>query len=781
MPMLKPSVYNCRACPLWESRTHIVDGAGNPGSPVMIVGEAPGEAEDKVGMPFQGRSGKLLRATLAENGMPDGSYYLTNVVKCRPPENRDPTSQETLACSGWFNEELTHVTPRVIIALGKHAQKALQQAALDGLLPEGVPVHHVVHPAYLLRAQGQRRSWALSLGSIGRSLGFLPGPNTGDDRSAIPAQVSSVPYLRGTPDPGAMYYAADTETDDLEEGYGVRTVGYSVSDGSRAAFRGGAYLAGQGDYADLRVLSRQQHTWLHNAKYDAESLGIDLRREQTWDDTMLIAYVLRYPRVGLKILSADVAGFPLEPISGIIGTGRKRIAFSQALRDTPHRARDYAAADAFATAKLAGILGPKISKIPVLDRYYRTVEKPAVRVIRDMEQRGALVDPDILQALSHELGEDITRLTVEQWQMFGCPSEKFNRASTQQLAQRFLADGLILTQKTPTGKWKLDDQVLESLLAQGHPAVAHERHIRRLTKLKSTYTDSLLEKRDAGSRVHARFNQAVTDTSRLSSSEPNLQNIPIRTPLGKRIRTAFIARPGYKILKADASQLEVRVYAEYTREPVLVDAYTHEDHDSRGKNSACLRCDVHQQVATELGIARDDAKNTLFAAIYGAEAERLASTAHVPADQTGPFLSRLRERLPSLLTYRDGIAEKLFTQNYVETLVGFRNYYPQYASVIRSERAAALREAGNCPIQGTGAGIIKVGMTEADALAQSYEAELVLTVHDEVVYEVPEGNVVMFARKLQELFREVALRWMKKIPFRLDTQAGDSWGNLNGI
>lgn len=766
----------------------------------MIVGEAPGEQEDRTGMPFApgGRSGKLLRATLAENGFPDGTYYLTNIVKCRPPENRNPTPDEIEACSGWFLEELQHVRPKTILALGKFAQASLHEAQTAGIVPAEIPIVDLYHPAYILRSPRHRPAWKQAILEVAGDLGISPvssgvlATDTPGSEVTVATRVPpTFPYVQGTPDWHDPYYAADTETDDLEEGYGVRTVGYSVSDGFSGAFRGGTYAGGAGDYADLQPLAGRVRdglrTWLHNAKYDAPALGIDLRNFDAWEDTMLIAYVLRYPRVGLKLLSDQVAGFPLSPISDIIGTGKKRIPFSEALRRDPDRASTYALEDAVGTSRIARSLDARLSATPRLDTYYRTVEKPAVAIIGEMEQRGVLVDPDVITTLATELRTQIDILEGDQYVKLAWPGDgpgkkkgQFNRRSTQQLAQELIRQGVVLTETTPTGKWKLDDDILERL-GNVHPAIPVEREIRKLEKLEGTYTGPLLSARDSAGRIHARFNQAVTNTSRLSSSDPNLQNIPIRTPLGKRIREAFIARLGHRILKADASQLEVRVYADYTLEPVLVDAYTHIEHDTAGRRGSCLRCDVHQQVAFQLDISRDDAKNTLFAAIYGAEEEKLARTAHVPVEDTGPFLARMRNRVPSLLTYKKWVAGELLRQGYVETLLGFRSYFPLFASPIRSEKAEALRQAGNLPIQGTGAGIIKVAMTEADALARRYEAHFVLTVHDEVVYEVPEANVIPFARDLRILFRDVAARWMKHVPFRLDCAVGDSWGTVKEI
>lgn len=765
LPMVSPlraSHFDCRACDLSLTRTHIVDGAGPLNAPIIIIGEAPGADEDKLAVPFVGRSGKLLRAVLSENGIYDGHFYLTNMVKCRPPDNRDPTDYEIGMCGGWLLGELQQLPARVILALGKIATAHVTSLKDRGLLGDK-DVYSAYHPAYILRSPRHRAAWSASIGVA--ALAAL-----GEDTGIVPI---TFPWRQELPDPRDPYFAADTETDDLQDNVGVRAVGWSVSDGFS-----GQFFEKRGDYAPL---AHRAHTWLHNAKYDAPLLGIDLRRLDTWDDTMLAAYVLRYPRVGLKLLSPELAGMSLSDIGQILGRGKRQIRFSQALRKTPAAATRYACEDAVATSRIARVLAARLHSSPTQEKYYREVEKPAVPVLYDLERRGILVDPDYLAALNTAMAEQIETREASITSYLG---DTFNRRSTQQLAQALINAGITLRRQTKTGKWRLDEAVLGELARQ-YPDHAvlwdTELQCRKLEKLLGTYGLPLLDWRDPEGRVHARYNQAVTQTSRLSSSDPNLQNIPIRTEMGKMIRKAFIPRPGCVFVKADASQLEVRVYAEYTLEPVLVDAYTHTEHDTGGRKSTCLRCDVHQGVANSLGITRDDAKNTLFASIYGAEDAKLAATARVPLSSAADFLARMRENIPSLLSWKTRISDELDRQGYVETLLGWREYYPLAGSPIRSERAAALREAGNNPIQGTGAGIIKVAMTEADLLAYKYEAGLIETVHDEVGYEVPERNVVPFARELKDLFRQVGARYLKKIPFLLEVSAGPNWGDCEAV
>jgi DNA polymerase-1 len=289
-----------------------------------------------------------------------------------------------------------------------------------------------------------------------------------------------------------------------------------------------------------------------------------------------------------------------------------------------------------------------------------------------------------------------------------------------------------------------------------------------MEKLKGTYIDGIESRLDATDTLRGRFNQAVAATNRLSSADPNLQNIPARTPLGKRIRGIFVAREGYVLLRADYSQAELRVFADATKDPLFTGAYPW---DAPAK-------DLHQEVAdtfSQWGVTRKAAKNGVFGAIYGAEEAKLGVTFGVPKGQAGTFLKELRERAPALVSWRPHIHNLLLKQGYVETKLGWRNYYPLVYSPISSEVQAAVREAANMPIQGTVAGIVKMLMIEAHALSKEYAAHLILQVHDEVVYEVPERWAGEFGERLARLGHEIPKRWIKSVPMELTWSVGANW------
>lgn len=760
---------DCRACPLAETRNHIVNGSGPFRPDLLVIGEAPGADEDTAGTPFVGASGKLLRATLGELGLPPERVYFTNAVKCRPPENRTPTPAEIRACRPWLDHELRALRPRSVLLVGKTAQNAL-----DGLDP-AVPVHHAFHPAYVLRQRNKTSEWREQLQ---RAIPSLRPVSSSPPLEAPPPLIEAEPWLV------RPWIAVDTETDQADDDSGGNALGqklvcFQVSDGTRTALY---------DADDRAMLDRLQHrrVFVHNAKFDLPLLGIDPRNLDAWDDTLLMAYVLREPEVGLKPLALKHLGLAMTPISKIIGTGKKRIPFSQALRERPDDTRQYALADALATALLAELFTYRLEDDPDLHRYYDEIEKPILPILLEMEQTGITVEPDALLALDAALKDEIAASTASVQSALGV----FNLASGPQLAAALTAAGFDLREETPTGKLKTDEAAL--LRAVGvttrddldptdhqHQIVAALLDVRAKSKLRTTYVKNLLDGRDAAGRIHARFNQCVTNTNRLSSSQPNLQNIPVRGPIKKTMRRVFRAAPGHVLVKADYSQLEVRIYAHYTREAVLLDAYTHAEHDTRGPDGSCLRCDVHQQVANALGIARPRAKNTLFGAIYGAAPPKLAVTAGVPPDQTVRFLATMRARVPSLLTWQRDCAAELARQGFIATLLGWRGYFPLYWSPLEKERREAVRQAANFPIQGTAAGLVKKLMLLADeSLAPYHDARLLLQVHDEVVYEVPIPEARQFAADLEALGAAVGEVCGMTVPLKLDVQIGPNWGDV---
>lgn len=775
LPLLQTAhSVGCRQCPLAASRTHIVDGVGPYRPQLMIVGEAPGNDEDSSGTPFTGAWGRLLKGTLSELGFPPEHAWLTQSVRCKTPDARVPTPGELGACRQWLELEIEAIKPRAILCLGKVAEQ--QVAALPPELLADIPVHHAWHPTSILRSPARADAWKDQLRP---ALGLVP---TGVSELPEPRYQEAEPWL------SARYLAVDTETDetDADDGgtsRGQQMVCFQVSDGVRSKL----YAADDPILEELR----RHHVYVQGAKFDLPLLGIDHRNLDAWNDTQLMSYVLREELYGLKPQALKQHNLRIPAIQTLIGSGKKRIPFSQALREQPEKARDYGQRDAFATSLLAESQMRRLEEDPPLLKYYTEIEKPTLAILLDMEQHGVLVDPTALEPLGRLLDAEIKEATRQVQLALGV----FNIASGPQLGKALIEAGYILSETTPTGQPKTDEvALLKSVgrhdradldpLNHKHELIGAILDIKGKAKLRTTYVTGLQNRLDSDNRIHARFNQCATNTNRLSSSKPNLQNIPVRGPIKKTLRRIFVAPPGHMLVKADYSQLEVRIYAHYTHEPVLLDAYRHRDHDAEGPLDGrgaptCIRCDVHQQVAHALKIPRFRAKNVLFGAIYGASFSKLAVTAGIPSEESLAFLAQMRLRLPSLLTWQAQCSARLGSQGYLETLLGWRGYFPHYWSPEPRVRRAASREAANFPIQGSAAGLVKRLMILADEGLCAYDAaHLVLQVHDEVVYEVPTAEARTFAHDLEELGAAVGELAGLAVPLKLDVGVGPTWGDL---
>jgi uracil-DNA glycosylase family 4 len=774
------SQVGCSRCPdLCQSRTQIVDGAGPDRPLLLVVGEAPGAEEDYAGVPFVGRSGQLLRASLGALGLTNDQVRYTYATRCYA--DRLKTAAEIRECGQWLQWEIEQTRPTVILALGNTLTGDTWHFAGGGV----ARIYRAWGAGWVRRNPKRRQEWLKQLApAVQHAL-------SGQAASAQTVEVAPWSEYEVAAD---EWTAVDTETDDLEEGYGVRMVSWQWSDGCAA------------EMFDAGVpFPKLDHIWAHNIKYDAPLLGLNLRQLDSWDDTALVAYVLRYDRVGLKELGPKLTGIPMTPIRELLQRKEPRLlksgrqatvkgepafrtikqSFSEALIHEPERARAYALLDPVVTSRLAQILYPQLQAEPTLMKYYQELEKPCVPVLQECEARGVQVDPDKLLVLGAEIEKRVIQYEETARLVLGVDTE-FNLGSNDQLGQALLKAGLPLVDRTATGRLSVAEQSL--LRAVGATTEQHIEEllevaalpkanllqlalvrdilkVRELSKLKSTYVDSLLNKRDAASRVHGRFNQMVANTNRLSSSDPNLQNIPARDPLGKTIREAFVAKPGHVLVKADYSQLEVRIYAALSQERVLVDSYP-----ARGEERDC-----HQSVADALGIPRKRAKNVLFATLYGASAPKLAATAGIVPSEAGTFLARMRQEMPTLLTWQNKMAQEMTAKGYIETLLGWRGYFPTFWSPIDRDRNEALREMANFPIQGTAAGIVKRLMIEADEMAPDFGAELVLQVHDEVVYEVPVDMAALWAGNL-ELTGMLIGRDYLSVPLKLNVEIGPSWG-----
>jgi DNA polymerase-1 len=410
---------------------------------------------------------------------------------------------------------------------------------------------------------------------------------------------------------------------------------------------------------------------------------------------------------------------------------------------------------------------PRALKEVSLHTLYGDLEQPLVPVLAAMERHGIRVDPARLADFSKELDLTLERLTRE---IYGLAGEEFNIGSPKQMAQ-ILFEKLKLppVKKTKTG-YSTDADVLEQL-ALGHELPAKIIEHRTLAKLKSTYADALPVMINAATgRIHTSFNQLVAATGRLSSSTPNLQNIPIRTELGRRIRAAFVPEPGWRFVAADYSQIELRILAHVSGEESLLAAFRAGE-------------DIHRRTAAEVfGVAlaavtseqRDVAKTTNFSIIYGVTAFGLSRGLSISPKQAQEFLDRFFERHPKVKAYLERTVAEGRERGFVQTLLGRRRYIPELRSGNPNLRGFAERMATNAPVQGTAADLIKIAMVRmAKALAESgLESRMLLQVHDELLFEAPEAEVP----RLEALARQVMESAMTlDVPLKVDIKTGVDW------
>ena len=510
----------------------------------------------------------------------------------------------------------------------------------------------------------------------------------------------------------------------------------------------------------------------HHLKYDAHVLanhGIALAGMRY--DSMLESYVLNSTATRHDMDSCARRYLGVETIhyEDVAGKGAKQISFSQVAIDT---AAEYSAEDADITLQLHRVLWEGLTKEPSLRKLYEEIEQPLVPVLFRMEHHGVLVDRDTLRRQGGEIARRLGELEQEAHEAAGQP---FNLDSPKQL-QEILFNKLNLptVRKTPKGQPSTAEDVLEELAAS-YPLPRIILEYRGLAKLKSTYTDKLPGQVDARTgRVHTSYHQAVAVTGRLSSSDPNLQNIPIRTPEGRRIRQAFIAPPGHLLLAADYSQIELRIMAHLSGDRSLLDAFASDR-------------DIHQATAAEvLGVATDEvtaeqrraAKAINFGLIYGMSAFGLARQLGSDRATAQEYVDRYFERYPGVKRYMDETRESARERGYVETVFGRRLYLPDIRSRNRQQQQYAERSAINAPMQGTAADIIKRAMITVDDWIQREHpgARLVMQVHDELVLEVEAGVVDEVRARLVGFMTAAA---ELQVPLKVDTGVGANWDDAH--
>jgi len=577
----------------------------------------------------------------------------------------------------------------------------------------------------------------------------------------------------------ADQFAFDTETTSLRYmDAEIVGVSFAVEPGEAAYVPLGHDYMGAPDQLDRDdVLARlkplledpEQKKIGQNLKYDKNVLanhGIHL--EGISDDTMVESYVLNSvaTRHDMDSLARAYLGEQTITFESIAGKGAKQLTFNQIDLE---KAGPYAAEDADITLRLHQALSPKLKETGKLEAVYRDIDLPLVPVLSRMEQRGTLISASTLRQHSQELAERMAELEKEAHEVAG---ESFNLGSTKQL-QAILYDkfGLRVIKKTPKGAPSTAEPVLQEL--------AHEHELprlivehRSLSKLKSTYTDTLPELiHHRTGRVHTSYHQAVTATGRLSSSEPNLQNIPIRTEEGRRIRQAFIAPEGYKLLAADYSQIELRIMAHLSGDKGLLTAFEHGE-------------DIHKATAAEVfGVSlievssdqRRSAKAINFGLIYGMSAFGLARQLGVERKVAQEYIDRYFERYPGVLRYMDNIRKQAHDDGYVETLFGRRLYLPEINARNKQMQQAAERTAINAPMQGTAADIIKRAMIDVDQWLHAEhqnDACMTMQVHDELIIEVREDAV----EKVREgLVKRMSAAAKLDVPLLVEAGVGDNW------
>ena len=505
----------------------------------------------------------------------------------------------------------------------------------------------------------------------------------------------------------------------------------------------------------------------HNGKYDMTVLaGYGVTVNNLAFDTMVAAYLLGEKSLNLKALGFGRLGIEMTPITDLIGSGAKQLSMSQVpIKD----AASYACADADITGQLAELLDQELHE-QGLWSLFSEVEMPLVAVLVGMERNGVTLDTELLRQMTHRLGEQLLKLEGEIYNSVG---HHFNVNSPQQLSYVLFEELKLPTAKRTKSGYSTGAAVLEALRGV-HPVIELILDYRQLSKLKSTYIDALpaLTNPKTG-RVHTSFNQTRTATGRLSSSEPNLQNIPVRGEMAKEIRRAFIAPPGSYLLAGDYSQIDLRALAHLSQDPSLIRAFQQDE-------------DIHTATATQLfnvetsQVTRDMrrlAKTVNFGITYGMSDYGLEQATELSRQEAAQFIAAYFEKYSGIKEYLESTKEQARRSGYVQTLLGRKRYIPEINASNRQIREAAERMAINMPVQGTSADIIKVAMINLHQKMsqQKLRSKMLLQVHDELIFEVPREEMEMMQKLVPEV---MSTSLILSVPLKVDIKTGKNWGEM---
>ncbi len=716
---------------------------------------------------------------LQEYGSLDGIIEHADEIKGKIGENLRaalpwlPTAKEliTIRCDIGIQEDLTHLAPRALdkpklIELFDRFElrswkRDVEKMDGNGIIPTGIckaPVSQATHEA-------KQNTTDLFAASV----------NTEREYDTILTAEQLDQWLEKIST--AELVCFDTETTSLDPMM-AKIVGMSFSVEAGKA----AYLPLTHDYFDAPEQLPFQETIAkvkpiledanikkvgQNLKYDKHVLANhDIALNGIAHDTLLQSYVLESHRShGMDDLALRHLGLETIHFEDVAGKGAKQVGFNEV---TVESASEYAAEDADITLQIHGALYPHLAQDEKLNFIYSQIEMPSMEILYTIERNGVLIDADMLNKQSHELGMRLVELENKAYKL---ADQKFNLGSPKQL-QEILFDklGIKPIKKTPSGKPSTDEDVLQQL-ALDYPLPKVLLEYRGLAKLKSTYTDKLPKMINPHTgRVHTSYNQAVAITGRLASSDPNLQNIPVRTAEGRRIREAFIAPKGSQIVSADYSQIELRIMAHLSKDEGMLKAFANHE-------------DIHRATAAEIfGVDRDAvdseqrryAKVINFGLIYGMSAFGLAQNLNIERSAAQNYIERYFARYPGVRQYKDDTRELAKEKGYVETYFGRRLWVPEINSPNGNRRAGAERAAINAPMQGTAADLIKLAMIAVQnwLVSEHLQTKLIMQVHDELVLEVPDEELEMVKQKLPELMQNVA---KLDVPLLAEVGVSNNW------
>ena len=569
-----------------------------------------------------------------------------------------------------------------------------------------------------------------------------------------------------------------------------------VAPASEGAAQGGLDFAGDAEVAETAMLEQMDEGEAlsllrglcadssilkigHNLKYDAHVLSLEQNGGLSLtpvDDTMCLSYVLdagRTERHGLDYLALSLLDIQTIKYQDVCGKGAKQISFAEV---SPESACTYASEDADITLRLWTMLKPRLAR-EGMSSVYERLERPLIPILAHMEAAGIKVDAQLLHGLSQDFAGRIQILEGEIHQLAG---ETFNIASPKQLGEiLFEKLGYEGGKKSKTGAFSTGADILEDMAANGVEIARKVLDYRQLAKLKSTYTDALMASvNNRTGRVHTSFSMVGASTGRLSSSDPNLQNIPIRTQEGRQIRGAFIARPGCKLISADYSQIELRLVAHVAQEKTMLEAF----HNG---------VDIHAQTASEVfGVPLDQmdaetrrrSKAINFGIVYGISAFGLSRQLSIPQSEARDYIATYLDRFPGIRTYMNDAREFAREHLYAETLFGRRIHIEQIGASNQAMRNFSERQAINAPIQGSAADIIKRAMIclPAELAAQGLAADMLLQVHDELIFEVPEEQAEQSVQLIKSVMENAASPVVQlSVPLVVDAGIADSWSEAH--